>query len=167
MKDATRDRLRTFFIWLLLAFAAMMLLFILPKTWLEQRRMSSWPEAEATILSHGYEEGRKLGKYRPVIRYEYEVEGRRYENDGIYAGLAGASYPTRNMLEGFLARFPVGDTFSATYDPDDPQVAYLLPDSQRTLITPALAALWFLFLAWWIRRMQLRARKTPPPLPPD
>ncbi len=60
--------------------------------------------------------------YRPLIRYEYVIEGIRYQNDQI---TFGAIKMDKANAEAKLASYPVGSTVTVYYNPKKPDQAVL------------------------------------------
>lgn len=71
--------------------------------------------------------------YYPEVRFRYSVGGVEYDS-GTYAHPATVSASLRtsqDRVEEIVARYPVGGTFPAWYDPREPMVAYFYLDSPR------------------------------------
>lgn len=88
----------------------------------------SWPRTEGTVLSRGVRKIDKKGsasdRYAPVIRYEYEVEGRRYTNDRYQFGKEERlSESTAGKI---VSNYNKGETVEVFYHPEDPQKSTLL-----------------------------------------
>jgi hypothetical protein len=62
--------------------------------------------------------------YRPIIAYEYLVQGRQYRGDRIFCGLGRASW-SRETAEYIQRQYPVGSRVTVHYNPRDPQAAAL------------------------------------------
>jgi hypothetical protein len=82
----------------------------------------TWPSTSGVILSsaaQSYYSGRSHS-IRPVVIYQYEVNGRGYQSQTIKAGdqfmtvrIAGQAFDTVN-------RYPVGSTVTVYYNPANP-----------------------------------------------
>jgi hypothetical protein len=80
--------------------------------------------------------------YRPVVRFAYEVDGRRYESDRYAFDETSSSddaYATR-----VAQKYPPGRTVTAWIDPDRPEVAIL----ERSAPGPVTFGLFFLRPFW-------------------
>lgn len=90
----------------------------------------AWPTARGRVLaaevrSYRSGDGWSSRSHYPAVRYEYEVEGRRYTGDRIYfdqTSRAHAGPATRTV-----GRYPVGSEVTVYYDPTDPARALLEP----------------------------------------
>lgn len=88
---------------------------------------ASWPEVPARIVTSEVREELRFEDqlmYRPVVTYTFAAGGG--EMVGSTLAFADALYPTRARAEKALARYPVGMTVMARYNPDDPQEAVLV-----------------------------------------
>lgn len=91
--------------------------------------------------------------YRPVVSYEYTVDGETYENENVFPGGFQRSRSSRSWAEGIVSEYEVGSEATIRYNPDDPTRAYLRNDGLPSLwiggIVYAIVAL--LGAAWLIR----------------
>lgn len=102
---------------------ALMLLTSLRDWWLVAQS-PSWPTVSGTVLKS--EVDTRLGKgprHLLVVRYEYTVDGRRYDSDRVF--FAQTAYRFRANAEAVAERFPVGSHPAVHFDPDDPGIAVL------------------------------------------
>jgi len=151
-------------LWLMGAFCCVFLVIGTRMLAKEQRRLSVFQPAEATVLStrvdeHSDSDG---STYEPVVVYRYRVGDRSYT--------ASRVTPLRESRSGSWARrvagrYEVGSTYTAYYDPENPADAYLL--RSRSVIPWAFVAfsvVGLAFIAVGIRgtremtRMAYRAR---------
>jgi hypothetical protein len=116
-------------------FGAATLLMALRGWWLAAQS-PSWPTAAGTVLrSEVYTRLGKGPRQELDIRYEYTVEGRRYESDQVL--FAQRAYWFRTNAEAVTERFPVGAHPGVRYDPDEPGIAVLDTSTDR-----ATGAIW-------------------------
>lgn len=97
-----------------------------------------WPMATGTItaaeiLRGGTDRSRS---YEPVVRYEYEVDGRKHVGDRLRPGYLKVGW--RATAEGMLRPYPVGASVPVRYDPTDPDSSLL---ELKTSSTPLMTAL--------------------------
>lgn len=123
--------------------------------WLKLRRAAHtrpWPAVDGMVLESAVvadrDEGRQL--YRPMVRYRYEIDGRRFEGSRIEwtAPPATRRYTrARRLLDGYRS----GGKVKVHYDPQRPGLAVLQP--ARAISVPPLmviaptAAMYVLFIA--------------------
>ena len=85
---------------------------------------ASWPTTACTITDSSIRDG--YGKYgnsfRAHVSYKYQIDGKPYSNDVIYAG-----YPPTSEKEALaLSReFPIGETATIWYNSANPSLAVL------------------------------------------
>lgn len=79
----------------------------------------------ATVLSVDVKGGGRTSGMYPDVRFEYEVDGRRYESDEFSA--SPTMLGSRPQAEAYLAEhgFTPGAVVEAYYDPGDPSQAVL------------------------------------------
>lgn len=106
-------------------------------------KVGKWALADGRILSAEIAEREsmdaesKMVSRTPIIRYEYEVEGKRYESQRVSnVGLTSNWSPEIDEL---LGRYPAGSEVWVFYDPSDPSSAVLepvakLPDYARIMV---------------------------------
>jgi len=90
------------------------------------RAAAGWPQAPATIESSDVVAEQHFKDnltYRPVIRYRYSAPGGTYVGDKL--ATAGKLYAKEAMARRAVARYPVGATAMARYNPVDPSEAVL------------------------------------------
>ena len=138
--------------------------------WVSQK----WPVAEATVLRSEVEEilheqpgddpnttvnargPRSYTRYRPVVEYQWRVEGQTYTRARRTYSAALANEETRAAAEAILAPYPVGAKVEVYYDPGKHSRAILEPGPHwgglnvvmiAALVTAAFAAT-FTYAAW-------------------
>lgn len=98
-----------------------------------------WPTVEGRIIHSLVEmhrerpsQGREEVTYVPRIKYEYEVQGRRYTADGVGFGLmttrvgfGGMFSNAEGRVRKLVDRYPVGRRVPVCYNPRRPSVAAL------------------------------------------
>jgi hypothetical protein len=92
-----------------------------------RRRIETWRPVPATVQQIAIEPrhtARGGMAYAPLVRYIYKVDGTPYAASRVTV-LDEAS--SRSWAEGIAARFHVGETVTAFYDPLHPGEAFLLP----------------------------------------
>jgi hypothetical protein len=70
--------------------------------------------------------------YRPVIEYEYQVDGKSYRGDGIVIGPL-IQFNWRGPAKRMVERYPVGSTVTVYVDARNPRRAALQPKTDRNL----------------------------------
>ncbi len=102
-----------------------------------------WPSHPAVVLRSSVRAyaGRGRQSYEPIVRYEYRVNGERYESGRItFAGLQLLS-STRPDAERVAGRFPVGTQLSVRVDPSRPHLSVVDPGvGSRLRLLMGLAA---------------------------
>jgi hypothetical protein len=119
---------------------------------LERERLATYLPVQARVLSsrvRSWYYGRGSIKYYPVVRYAYDVNGKRYESSTVTV------IPDRrssHWAENIAGRYAPGGVYTAYYDTRDPSSAYLLHDSSRMPYLYILIALLWLaasvFMVW-------------------
>jgi hypothetical protein len=119
----------------------------------EAARSRSWPvthgrisrsELETVRLSPGAKRGATVTAYRPLVEYEYRVDGHDYRSRRVRLGATRATTEERAGAE--LVSFVLGSTVEVHYDPAAPEQA-LLQTRVGLLAYTAMIALVFLGLA--------------------
>jgi hypothetical protein len=122
--------------------------------------MKSWPVATGRILESRVEQYResagssgtfsgsraRMTLYRPVVRYEYAVEGKRFHGDRI-AQSPGWNRGAADFAEAVAQRYPVASAVDVRYNPKRPNEAVLEPRVPRSWILALVIALALLGLA--------------------
>jgi hypothetical protein len=135
---------------------------------------SSWPSAAGVVRSSALES--RLGQkgkstYRASVRYDYEVEGRRFA--GTRVAFGGDWWTSnRSHAQGVVARYPAGCRVTVRYLPSDPEVAVLEPGFRGAswvfpfvgFLVVLLGAVLAVFLPRWIKpRAPGSGGSSPPP----
>ena len=111
-------------------FAAVLLCFA-AAFFLLAHRIEHWPTASGIVAESGVRvvqvkfRGSATDKYKPVIVYDYVVDGIAYR--GQERGYATGSESERALAEAVVAAYPVGGTVRVLFNPADPRDAYLEP----------------------------------------
>lgn len=85
--------------------------------------------------------------YVPLVRYEYTVDGRRYENAGISPFDGPIS--RRSWAAALVQSLPRGKPVAVRHHPEDPSNAYLRPWIRSSGLTFGAIGLGFLLIAGW------------------
>ena len=106
--------------------------------------ITRWPVVPARII-HSTVESTSKNRFRPRVRYEFYLAGRRYVGGGISrpesADQVGGPSISWNRAEEIVARYPVGQELLAGYDPIEPGRAVLEPRLNGwTLVPVAMGA---------------------------
>jgi hypothetical protein len=108
-----------------------------------------WPVVQGVVLETSVaavrEEGRQ--RFRPSVRYNYEVDGKRYEGSRLQWASEGFRKFTRARR--LLDRYRTGNTVKVHYDPSRPATAVLLTGHAGVLrpmhIVASTAAIYTVF----------------------
>jgi len=92
----------------------------------------SWPtvagtvtESEVKITEHNPGNGMEAQQttyYKPVVKYQYIVEGMEYTGSRIAFGAMNSAHSAANAV---VARYPAGASVNVRYDPEKPAEAVL------------------------------------------
>ena len=86
----------------------------------------TWPTTTGKVLAsdiartHLFQQG---DVYTPVVRYEYSLDGRRYEGEVVAFGMT--SLRSRQKAEGYLKDREAGAAVTVHYNPQNPADATL------------------------------------------
>ena len=87
----------------------------------QERRKPQWREVTGVVLQS---EVCCDGEYfEPIVKYEYEVDGVKYQGDSIVKGLVAVNWAS--PADRWVKRFPVGATVPVFVDPQDPRKCFL------------------------------------------
>lgn len=93
----------------------------------------SWVTTEGTVVESRVQQGnggkrnrKSSSTYRPVIVFEYEVEGKNWTSNRPWFGSQIAT-DNRAMVQGFVDECPKGKVVTVYYDPENPAEAVLQP----------------------------------------
>ena len=98
----------------------------------------AWPAVEGVVLDSAIAADRNGGRqrFRPTVRYRYEVAGQRYEGSRIqWAAKEGFRKYTRARR--MLDRYRSGTAIKVHYDPSRPGMAVLQPGDAIAVLRPA------------------------------
>lgn len=98
----------------------------------------AWPSVDGVVLDSAIAADRDGGRqrFRPVVRYRYEVAGQRYEGSRIrWAAKEGFRKYTRARR--MLDRYRSGSAIKVHYDPSRPGMAVLQPVEAISVLRPA------------------------------
>jgi hypothetical protein len=97
----------------------------------------AWPAVDGVVLDSAIAADRDEGRqrFRPVVRYRYEVAGQRYEGSRIqWAAKEGFRKYTRARR--MLDRYRAGSAIKVHYDPSRPGMAVLQPGPAVPVLRP-------------------------------
>ncbi len=128
------------------------------------RASSNWTATSATILSSSLEESREARtgrkQWRPNIRYEYQVGGRRFEASRLSFGLA--TFPDGSGgVEAVIARYAPGTLHTVYVDPADPARAVLRPGLDVLMVF--FAGIGIAFVVVGVLQLRMLRREWNPP----
>jgi len=96
------------------------------------RSVAGWPTTNATVIVSAVVErvfrdaqGYNAKRYIPDVRYVYDVDGVRRENDVIKMGLGDLGYMLDKQARDHAGRYPVHARVPVYYDPANPTTAVL------------------------------------------
>lgn len=95
------------------------------KAWLSQRRQLATFEPTTGVVVATKLVDLPRSRRRPLIKYEYTVDGETYENDKIWPGGPGAKQMGPRASHDFLSEYPEGEQTTVYYDPENPSDAYI------------------------------------------
>jgi hypothetical protein len=103
----------------------------------------------------------KKTTYSPLIRYSYEIKGKKFENNRI--GRARFRHSTRESAAEVLAKYPVGKPVPVFYQPEDPQTAYLdtqdVGNGEILISLSILEMIFFTPVIWLIRKQSSKKER--------
>lgn len=91
----------------------------------------SWPSTTGEItlskvdMDHNVTTGNNKTKWKPRVKYSYEVNASLFENDRIGIGIGDMNYKTRNQAQRAISQYPAGKKVQVYYDPANPQTSAL------------------------------------------
>lgn len=96
----------------------------------QTQAVQDWMETQGRILHADVQARRSRSgtgystSYYPLVVYEYEVGGRRYQSQQIRAGhQVGLGFA--GMVQNQVAKYPIGATVPVYFNPNDPSQAVL------------------------------------------
>ena len=128
----------------------------------EAAAMKRWPVARGRVLSSKVEEYRadagsgnfggpraRLTLYRPVVVYEYEVDGQRFHGDRI-AQSPGLNRGVPDFAEKTVQRYASGSTIDVRFNPRRPSESVLEPRVPSAWLFAVAIAVALLILAGYL-----------------
>jgi len=124
----------------------------------EAAAMKHWPVAQGRVLSAKVEEYRqsisrgtggprdRMTLYQPVLLYEYEVAGKRFQGSRI-AQSPGLNRGVPEFAEKLVERYPSGSAVMVRYNPKRPDESVLEPRVPASWIFGAAVGVALLVLA--------------------
>ena len=92
------------------------------------RASADWPSVEGRITSSLVDhstDAEGADSYSPEVTFVYVEDGRSYESHTIKFG--ENSYSSERKAQEILSRYPMGQTVTVFYDPENPEKAVLEP----------------------------------------
>jgi hypothetical protein len=130
-------------VWLLGGFGVSVLALLASSLW-EVAAMKRWPVAKGRVLSSKVEQYKEIASsrttggstrmtlYRAVVVYEYDVGGKRYENDRITQS-PGLNYGIPELAQKVVQRYVAGAPIDVRFNPRRPGECVLEPRSPSWL----------------------------------
>ena len=125
----------------------------------EAAAMKRWPVAKGRVLSSSVEEysadagsgnfgatHARMTLYRPVVTYEYEVDGQHFRGDRI-AQSPGMNKGVPDFAEKIVQRYSSGSAVDVRYDPKRPARSVLEPRVPLAWVYALVMAVALLVLA--------------------
>jgi hypothetical protein len=105
---------------------------------------ADWPSTTGTVtlsragwtLERSPLTDRLTRYYRAEVKYEYQVNGKKYESNNIAMNSAQISYPSRGAAELVTKHYPQGATVTVYFNPNEPHVAVLKKGQSYMSIGP-------------------------------
>lgn len=116
--------------------------------WMRRRaaQCAHWPSVEGTVLESRVDDAH-LEFMKPVLRYQYTVDGRRYVGFRVAFSGYGISRPSMAAL---IRPYPAGRTVRVFYDPRRPASAVLDNRARSDWVYWLLFGLGFCALATYL-----------------
>ena len=128
----------------------------------EAAAMKRWPVAKGRVLSSTVQEYQadagsgnfgasraRMTLYRPVVVYEYEVDGKRFRGDRI-AQSPGMNKNVPYLAEQTAQRYPSGSAVDVRFNPNRPNESVLEPRVPRSWLFALAIAVALLVLAGYM-----------------
>ena len=98
---------------------------------------TAWPAVNGVVLDSAIAADRDGGRqrFRPVVRYRYEVDGQRYEGSRIQSA-AKEGFRKYTRARRLLDRSRAGSAIKVHYDPSRPGMAVLQPGQAVPALRP-------------------------------
>lgn len=87
----------------------------------------AWQSTTGTVLMSSVQSGYSGGHHStyPVVVYQYEVSGQRYQSQRIKAGEQFINVRIAGQAEATVQKYPIGLTVTVYYNPSNPAEAVL------------------------------------------
>ncbi|WP_424019131.1 DUF3592 domain-containing protein [Halorientalis pallida] len=85
---------------------------------------SGYERVQATVIETGIEEYDDDEEYRPVVVYEYEIDGETVQDDNFYPGFGHPPY-SESKARDRVSGYESGENTTVFVDPSDPDRAFL------------------------------------------
>ena len=86
--------------------------------------------------------------YRADVRYEYQVDTKKYESRSVTLNSSQINYPTRGLADSAARKYPSGQTVTVFYDPDQPHRSVLEQGDSLTNYLPLIFSILLILLAF-------------------
>lgn len=98
----------------------------------QQAAIENSERIEATVVNSHVQvdegTGTEADSYYPVVEYEYTYDGQTYTSDNVFPGV-GSSSTSLSRAREIVDDYQQGDQVTAYVNPDDPQEAYLIEET--------------------------------------
>ncbi len=126
---------------LALCFIASIFLWLMMRSYMRAREMTTWPQVACLILSSEVEENRIAENVAPDFRlavlYRYQFQGKDYESP-LWSLRGSMPRTEKSAVEKLVKQFPQGSQQTCRVNPRHPEIAVLTIDSRA-----AGYSLWF------------------------
>jgi hypothetical protein len=126
---------------LALCFIASIFLWLMMRSYMRAREMTTWPQVACLILSSEVEENRIAENVAPDFRlavlYRYQFQGKDYESP-LWSLRGSMPRTEKSAVEKLVKQFPQGSQQTCWVNPRHPEIAVLKIDSRA-----AGYSLWF------------------------
>jgi hypothetical protein len=87
----------------------------------------TWQSTTGTVLMSSVQESYSGGSHStyPVVVYQYDVSGQRYQSQRIKAGEQFLNVRITGQAEAAVQKYPIGSTVTVYYNPSNPSEAVL------------------------------------------
>jgi hypothetical protein len=87
----------------------------------------AWQSVTGTIMMSSVQSSHSSGSYStyPVVVYQYEVRGQRYQSQRIKAGEQFLNVRISGQAEATVQKYPIGSTVTVYYNPSNPAESVL------------------------------------------
>jgi len=91
--------------------------------WRQLSLISSWPAADATVITSGLDELPPMEggpTHRPTLTYSYAINGKTYRSSRLGITPDAFDVFSQESAQSFVARYPAGSRFEIRVSPTDP-----------------------------------------------